>query len=141
MVCCASPGEDQREDRLHTCQLHHPGASGGDGLQGHAFLCGQPRDEPNHPEERPGENTIQCSTTVTMTAAVRVVCFSFCYGNGLYVVTSVFLLCVRHVRTHWIFCCVSTQIVVKKGEEVNGYLKVSTGRKMGFFPADLLQEI
>lgn len=35
-------------------------------------------------------------------------------------------------------CC---QIVVKKGEEVNGYLKVSTGRKLGFFPADLLQEI
>ncbi|CAB1329413.1 unnamed protein product [Coregonus sp. 'balchen'] len=33
------------------------------------------------------------------------------------------------------------QIVVKKGEEVNGYLKVSTGRKLGFFPADLLQEI
>ncbi|XP_056607061.1 SH3 and cysteine-rich domain-containing protein 3-like [Triplophysa dalaica] len=33
------------------------------------------------------------------------------------------------------------QIVVKKGEEVNGYLKVSTGRKLGFFPADILQEI
>uniref|UniRef100_A0A8C8C3Z4 SH3 and cysteine-rich domain-containing protein 3 n=2 Tax=Salmoninae TaxID=504568 RepID=A0A8C8C3Z4_ONCTS len=33
------------------------------------------------------------------------------------------------------------QIVVKKGEEVNGYLKVSTGRKLGFFPTDLLQEI
>ncbi|XP_056321313.1 SH3 and cysteine-rich domain-containing protein 3 isoform X2 [Danio aesculapii] len=33
------------------------------------------------------------------------------------------------------------QIVVKKGEEVNGYLKVSTGRKLGFFPADLLQEL
>lgn len=37
--------------------------------------------------------------------------------------------------------CISSEIVVKKGEEVNGYLKVSTGRKMGFFPADLLQEI
>ncbi|KAL2103911.1 hypothetical protein ACEWY4_000779 [Coilia grayii] len=33
------------------------------------------------------------------------------------------------------------QIVVKKGEEVNGYLKVSTGRKLGYFPADLLLEI
>ncbi|KAI1892425.1 hypothetical protein AGOR_G00133220 [Albula goreensis] len=33
------------------------------------------------------------------------------------------------------------QIVVKKGEEKNGYLKVTTGRKLGFFPADLLQEI
>ncbi|KAI4871652.1 hypothetical protein NFI96_019891 [Prochilodus magdalenae] len=33
------------------------------------------------------------------------------------------------------------QIVVKKGDEVNGYLKVSTGRKIGFFPADILQEI
>uniref|UniRef100_A0A3P8VV34 SH3 and cysteine rich domain 3 n=1 Tax=Cynoglossus semilaevis TaxID=244447 RepID=A0A3P8VV34_CYNSE len=33
------------------------------------------------------------------------------------------------------------QIVVKKGEEVNGYLKVSTGRKLGFFPVNLLQEI
>ncbi|CAM4608124.1 unnamed protein product [Leuciscus chuanchicus] len=33
------------------------------------------------------------------------------------------------------------QIVVKKGEEVNGYLKVSTGRKLGFFPADLLLEL
>ncbi|XP_063063974.1 SH3 and cysteine-rich domain-containing protein 3-like isoform X2 [Engraulis encrasicolus] len=33
------------------------------------------------------------------------------------------------------------QIVVKKGDEVNGYLKVSTGRKMGFFPSDLLEEI
>uniref|UniRef100_A0A8D0A5P1 SH3 and cysteine rich domain 3 n=1 Tax=Sander lucioperca TaxID=283035 RepID=A0A8D0A5P1_SANLU len=33
------------------------------------------------------------------------------------------------------------QIVVKKGEEVNGYLKVSTGRKLGFFPTNLLQEI
>lgn len=38
-------------------------------------------------------------------------------------------------------CYVCRQIVVKKGEEVNGYLKVSTGRKLGFFPADLLQEI
>ena len=35
----------------------------------------------------------------------------------------------------------SLQIVVKKGEEVNGYLKVSTGRKLGFFPSNLLQEI
>ncbi|XP_034725734.1 SH3 and cysteine-rich domain-containing protein 3-like isoform X1 [Etheostoma cragini] len=33
------------------------------------------------------------------------------------------------------------QIVVKKGEEVNGYLKVSTGRKLGLFPTNLLQEI
>ncbi|XP_028654545.1 SH3 and cysteine-rich domain-containing protein 3 isoform X1 [Erpetoichthys calabaricus] len=33
------------------------------------------------------------------------------------------------------------QIVVQKGEELNGYMKVSTGRKLGFFPADLLQEI
>uniref|UniRef100_A0A8C5I6A5 SH3 and cysteine-rich domain-containing protein 3 n=1 Tax=Gouania willdenowi TaxID=441366 RepID=A0A8C5I6A5_GOUWI len=33
------------------------------------------------------------------------------------------------------------QIVVKKGEEVKGYLKVSTGRKLGFFPENLLQEI
>uniref|UniRef100_A0A8C4ZIF1 SH3 and cysteine-rich domain-containing protein 3 n=1 Tax=Gadus morhua TaxID=8049 RepID=A0A8C4ZIF1_GADMO len=33
------------------------------------------------------------------------------------------------------------QIVVKKGEEKGGYLKVSTGRKLGFFPADLLEEI
>uniref|UniRef100_A0A8C6T727 SH3 and cysteine rich domain 3 n=1 Tax=Neogobius melanostomus TaxID=47308 RepID=A0A8C6T727_9GOBI len=33
------------------------------------------------------------------------------------------------------------QIVVKKGDEVNGFLKVSTGRKLGFFPANLLQEI
>ncbi|XP_077459426.1 SH3 and cysteine-rich domain-containing protein 3-like [Stigmatopora argus] len=33
------------------------------------------------------------------------------------------------------------QIVVKKGDEFNGYLKVSTGRKLGFFPANLLQEI
>ncbi|XP_055069693.2 SH3 and cysteine-rich domain-containing protein 3-like [Misgurnus anguillicaudatus] len=33
------------------------------------------------------------------------------------------------------------QIVVKKGEEVNGYLKVSTGRKLGFFPSDILLEI
>lgn len=39
------------------------------------------------------------------------------------------------------FCSIYSQIVVKKGEEVNGYLKVSTGRKIGFFPADLLQEI
>lgn len=39
------------------------------------------------------------------------------------------------------FCSVYSQIVVKKGEEVNGYLKVSTGRKIGFFPADMLQEI
>uniref|UniRef100_A0A3B5L2Z8 SH3 and cysteine rich domain 3 n=1 Tax=Xiphophorus couchianus TaxID=32473 RepID=A0A3B5L2Z8_9TELE len=33
------------------------------------------------------------------------------------------------------------QIVVKKGDEKAGYLKVSTGRKLGYFPADLLQEI
>ncbi|KAJ3586616.1 hypothetical protein NHX12_013012 [Muraenolepis orangiensis] len=33
------------------------------------------------------------------------------------------------------------RIVVKKGEEKAGYLKVSTGRKLGFFPADLLEEI
>lgn len=47
----------------------------------------------------------------------------------------------RHeVKDTYLFFCLS-QIVVKKGEEVNGYLKVSTGRKLGFFPADLLQEI
>uniref|UniRef100_A0A3Q3IUR3 SH3 and cysteine rich domain 3 n=1 Tax=Monopterus albus TaxID=43700 RepID=A0A3Q3IUR3_MONAL len=33
------------------------------------------------------------------------------------------------------------QIVVKKGDEKGGYLKVSTGRKLGYFPADLLEEI
>jgi len=33
------------------------------------------------------------------------------------------------------------QIVVKKGEEKAGYLKVSTGRKLGFFPTNLLEEI
>lgn len=38
-------------------------------------------------------------------------------------------------------CVWWVQIVVKKGDEVNGYLKVSTGRKLGFFPANLLQEI
>lgn len=38
-------------------------------------------------------------------------------------------------------CDFILQIVVKKGEEVNGYLKVSTGRKLGFFPANLLEEL
>eukprot|EP00062_Callorhinchus_milii_P024926 gi/632985375/ref/XP_007909647.1/ PREDICTED: SH3 and cysteine-rich domain-containing protein 3 [Callorhinchus milii] len=33
------------------------------------------------------------------------------------------------------------QIVVQKGEEVNGYIKVFTGRKVGMFPSDLLEEI
>ncbi|KAF3860228.1 hypothetical protein F7725_000483 [Dissostichus mawsoni] len=33
------------------------------------------------------------------------------------------------------------KIVVKKGDEKGGYLKVSTGRKLGYFPADLLEEI
>lgn len=33
------------------------------------------------------------------------------------------------------------QIVVKKGDEKGGYLKVSTGRKLGYFPADLLEEV
>ncbi|XP_059575283.1 SH3 and cysteine-rich domain-containing protein 3 isoform X2 [Alligator mississippiensis] len=33
------------------------------------------------------------------------------------------------------------QIVVQKGEELNGYIKVYTGRKVGLFPADFLQEI
>ncbi|XP_074835513.1 SH3 and cysteine-rich domain-containing protein 3 isoform X3 [Carettochelys insculpta] len=33
------------------------------------------------------------------------------------------------------------QIVVQKGEEVNGYVKVYTGRKVGLFPTDFLQEI
>ncbi|XP_060618992.1 SH3 and cysteine-rich domain-containing protein 3 [Anolis sagrei] len=33
------------------------------------------------------------------------------------------------------------QIVVQKGEELNGYVKVYTGRKVGLFPADFLQEI
>ncbi|XP_061539451.1 SH3 and cysteine-rich domain-containing protein 3 isoform X1 [Phycodurus eques] len=33
------------------------------------------------------------------------------------------------------------QIVVKKGDEKGGYLKVSTGRKLGYFPSNLLQEI
>lgn len=33
------------------------------------------------------------------------------------------------------------QIVVKKGDEKAGYMKVSTGRKLGFFPSDLLLEI
>ncbi|XP_064408409.1 SH3 and cysteine-rich domain-containing protein 3 isoform X2 [Latimeria chalumnae] len=33
------------------------------------------------------------------------------------------------------------QIVVQKGEELNGYIKVYTGRKLGLFPADFLQEI
>lgn len=40
-------------------------------------------------------------------------------------------------------CCFLSifQIVVKKGDEKGGYLKVSTGRKLGYFPADLLEEI
>uniref|UniRef100_A0A8D0HD15 SH3 and cysteine-rich domain-containing protein 3 n=1 Tax=Sphenodon punctatus TaxID=8508 RepID=A0A8D0HD15_SPHPU len=33
------------------------------------------------------------------------------------------------------------QIVVQKGEELNGYVKVYTGRKVGLFPADFMQEI
>ncbi|XP_078390624.1 SH3 and cysteine-rich domain-containing protein 3 isoform X2 [Cetorhinus maximus] len=33
------------------------------------------------------------------------------------------------------------QIVVQKGEEVNGYIKVFTGRKVGMFPVDFLEEI
>ncbi|KAM6977489.1 SH3 and cysteine-rich domain-containing protein 3 [Aplochiton taeniatus] len=33
------------------------------------------------------------------------------------------------------------QIVVKKGDEKAGYMKVSTGRKLGFFPSDLLLEL
>ncbi|KAM9616974.1 SH3 and cysteine-rich domain-containing protein 3 isoform 3-T3 [Morphnus guianensis] len=33
------------------------------------------------------------------------------------------------------------QIVVQKGEEVNGYVKVYTGLKVGLFPVDFLQEI
>ncbi|XP_077185326.1 SH3 and cysteine-rich domain-containing protein 3 isoform X1 [Paroedura picta] len=33
------------------------------------------------------------------------------------------------------------QIVVQKGEELNGYVKVYTGRKVGLFPVDFLQEI
>ncbi|XP_075055504.1 SH3 and cysteine-rich domain-containing protein 3 isoform X1 [Mixophyes fleayi] len=33
------------------------------------------------------------------------------------------------------------QIVVQKGEEVNGYIKVLTGRKVGLFPVNFLQEI
>ena len=41
-----------------------------------------------------------------------------------------------------LLCCYSAlQIVVKKGDEKGGYLKVSTGRKLGYFPADLLEEI
>lgn len=39
------------------------------------------------------------------------------------------------------YCRSGFQIVVKKGDEKGGYLKVSTGRKLGYFPADLLQEI
>lgn len=41
-----------------------------------------------------------------------------------------------HAYGHSVF-----QIVVKKGDEKGGYLKVSTGRKLGYFPADLLEEI
>ncbi|XP_044299119.1 SH3 and cysteine-rich domain-containing protein 3 [Varanus komodoensis] len=33
------------------------------------------------------------------------------------------------------------QIVVQKGEELNGYVKVYTGRKVGLFPVDFMQEI
>ncbi|XP_038609127.1 SH3 and cysteine-rich domain-containing protein 3 [Tachyglossus aculeatus] len=33
------------------------------------------------------------------------------------------------------------QIVVQKGEEMGGYVKVYTGRKVGLFPADFLEEI
>ncbi|XP_030052495.1 SH3 and cysteine-rich domain-containing protein 3 isoform X3 [Microcaecilia unicolor] len=33
------------------------------------------------------------------------------------------------------------QIVVQKGEELNGYIKVLTGRKVGLFPVNFLQEI
>ncbi|XP_072104963.1 SH3 and cysteine-rich domain-containing protein 3 isoform X4 [Mobula birostris] len=33
------------------------------------------------------------------------------------------------------------KIVVQKGEEVNGYIKVFTGRKVGMFPVDFLEEI
>lgn len=44
----------------------------------------------------------------------------------------------------WMKCTLTQfifQIVVKKGDEKGGYLKVSTGRKLGYFPADLLEEI
>uniref|UniRef100_UPI00398E8565 SH3 and cysteine-rich domain-containing protein 3 isoform X2 n=1 Tax=Pristiophorus japonicus TaxID=55135 RepID=UPI00398E8565 len=33
------------------------------------------------------------------------------------------------------------QIVLQKGEEVNGYIKVFTGRKVGMFPVNFLEEI
>lgn len=53
----APPGEDQRENGLPPCQLHHPGAIGRGGLQGDALLRRQQGDGPNHSEERPGEHT------------------------------------------------------------------------------------
>lgn len=33
------------------------------------------------------------------------------------------------------------QIVVQKGDEAGGYVKVYTGRKVGLFPTDFLEEI
>lgn len=48
----------------------------------------------------------------------------------------------RRLRDVWLSRGLSAfQIVVKKGDEKGGYLKVSTGRKLGYFPADLLEEI
>lgn len=60
-------------------------------------------------------------------------CYNLCALKSALIWFSIYVCCVC--------LCLCFQIVVKKGEEVNGYLKVSTGRKLGFFPADLLQEI
>lgn len=60
------PGKDQRENRLHTCQLHHQGTSGGGRLQGDTLLCWQQRDGPDHAEERPGwEHVILVVMSIT----------------------------------------------------------------------------
>ncbi|KAL3058345.1 hypothetical protein OYC64_010509 [Pagothenia borchgrevinki] len=58
-------------------------------------------------------------------------------GEGVYTVTRSFV----GNKERGQITLKKDQIVVKKGEEVNGYLKVSTGRKLGFFPSNLLQEI
>lgn len=64
-------------------------------------------------------------------------------------VTGHYMLCLKlqkklHCLEMWMKCALTQfifQIVVKKGDEKGGYLKVSTGRKLGYFPADLLEEI
>lgn len=113
-------GKDGGKDRLLPHKLPHQGTSIRKGLQGDPLLCRKQGDGTNHIKERSGNGWVSVCQTKQLLSQISV---------GI------------EWRWQGAPAFSAFQIVVKKGDEKGGYLKVSTGRKLGYFPADLLEEI